>query len=68
MTFLARFHSDCGECGWRIKPGDLAQYDAHGDVRHVVCPENTGLREVGLVCPECFIEKSASGACGCEES
>jgi hypothetical protein len=65
-TFEARFHSDCVHCGWRIKPGDLAKYGHHDYVVHVVCPEAVPLRAVGEVCGRCFIEKSASGACGCE--
>jgi hypothetical protein len=64
-TFEARFHSDCGECGWRIKRGDLAKYDDHDDVVHVVCPEAVPLRAVGEVCG-CFIERSTAGKCGCE--
>jgi hypothetical protein len=43
-TFEARFYSDCGECGWRIKRGDLAKYNRHDDVVHVVCPEAVPLR------------------------
>lgn len=65
-TLEARYHSDCGACGWRIKPGDLAKYDADDDVVHVVCPENVGLREVGEVCGRCFMEKATNGECGCE--
>ena len=65
--FEARYHSDCADCGWRIKPGDLAKYDDRGDVVHVVCPEDVGLRAAGEVCGKCFIEKAANGACGCED-
>jgi hypothetical protein len=65
-TFEARYHSGCGECGWRIKPGDLARYDAHDDVVHVVCPEAVPLRAAGEVCGRCFIERSTAGTCGCE--
>ena len=65
--FEARFHSECPSCGWRIKPGDMARYNAHDDVVHVACPEDEGLRAVGEICGRCFIEKSASGVCGCDE-
>lgn len=66
-TFEARRHSDCGECGWRIKPGDLAKYNDRDDVVHVVCPEDVGLRAVNEICGRCFMEKSGAGTCGCDE-
>lgn len=65
--FEARRHSDCAGCGWRIKPGDLAKYDEHDSVVHLVCPEEVGLRAVGEVCGRCFMEKSITGVCGCED-
>ena len=67
MAFEARYHSDCDECGWRIKPGDLVAYRAGAtEVSHFVCPEDVGLRAAGEVCGRCFMEKSVSGECGCD--
>lgn len=64
--FEARFHGECPECGWRIKPGDLVRHDKHDDLVHVACPEDVGLRVAGEICPKCFIERSTNGACGCD--
>ena len=63
--FEARWSSDCAECGWRITPGKLARYDDRGDVVHMVCPEDEGLRAVGEICHKCFIERAANGECSC---
>lgn len=65
--FEARFNSECSACGWTIRQGALAKYDEHNDVVHVICPESEPLRAVGEVCGSCFMEKSATGACDCEE-
>ena len=64
--FEARYHSECGECGRRIKPGDMAKYDDRDKVVHVICPEDVGLRAAGEVCGKCFMEKSLTGECGCD--
>jgi len=64
-VFEARYSTDCATCGWRIVPGSLAKY-ADDEVVHAVCPDDAPLRAVGDICPDCFIEKSATDACGCE--
>ena len=76
-TFEARYRSECRNCGYDIKPGELATYvprvddeNAHPWRRggsnvavHATCPQE---RPAGEVCGRCFMEKSATGVCGCD--
>lgn len=68
MSFEAKFHGTCGDCGGHIAPGDRAQYEGHGEARrivHEVCPDGAvaELRADEVVCTECFTVKP----CPCDD-
>ena len=68
--YAALFPGLCPECDERWKAGDLIQPidDACGGLhwRHAVCPEGVEKPE-GTVCPTCFLRRSLTGECGCDE-
>lgn len=63
MSFIARWASKrpCPECGLQILPGEQVEY-IEDEIQHVSCTPP----EPRPVCGVCFLEKSVSGACGCE--
>lgn len=71
MTIPARYSGTCSECGERWQPGDLIRADEHplGKLpvwQHAVCPESVEKPE-GAVCDRCFLRRSLTGACGCDD-
>ena len=64
--FEARYPGECPACGWAIMRGQECRYDEHDEVVHLACPDAEPLRVVGEVCGACFMEKSTTGACGCD--
>lgn len=71
MTIPARYSGTCHECGERWQPGDLIRSDFKVPGRypiwtHAVCPESVEKPE-GAVCARCFLRRSLTGECGCDE-
>ena len=72
MTMPARYSGTCPECGERWHPGDLIRagdYTEEGVPTmwgHAVCPESVERLE-GAVCDRCFLRRSLTGECGCDE-
>lgn len=71
MTISARYSGTCPECGERWQPGDLIRGETapmtRGIIyRHAVCPESVEKAE-GMVCDRCFLRRSLTGECGCDE-
>lgn len=52
-----QFETDCVECGFVIRRGQLIEMASDGFWRHSRCPV------LAPVCTECWIEKP----CGCED-
>lgn len=72
MTILARYSGTCPDCGERLQPGDLIR---SGDCTergvptmwgHAACPQSVEKAE-GAVCDRCFLRRSLTGECGCDE-
>lgn len=67
-TFPARYPGRCAACQERIIEGDQIGYTEDDEIVHADCeasaPRETPPRET---CPRCFMERSVSGACGCDE-
>lgn len=68
MSLRAKYPGRCPECGNDIEVNDLLDYDADDRVVHAACVEGAVERtELSReVCPRCFLEKAANGACGCD--
>ena len=71
MSIPARYSGTCPECGVRWQPGDLIRADERprGELpvwQHAVCPESVEKAE-GTVCDRCFLRRSLTGECGCDE-
>lgn len=65
--FTANYPGTCAACFEDFPAGTLVHYtEAGGYLAHVECPVvvETAPREV---CSSCFMERSVSGACGCEQ-
>lgn len=60
VVIEAQRSSACEGCEFGIRPGQKIQPTEEGGWEHVVCPKQRP------VCDTCFMEKSVSGACGCE--
>lgn len=65
MAFGAKYKSLCSSCDSMIEPGELVEY-RDDEVVHVSCPDVVQL-VAGEVCGKCFMEKSVTGECGCDE-
>lgn len=66
MTFRAKYDGKCASCGEIIRAGDLLDWDDDTAV-HAGCLDRERPRTVARpTCPECWQEKSLSGACGCD--
>ena len=69
--FTARFGGKCSACGEAIHPGDVIRYpDAHDGTgfEHVDCAAIISPEPMtGDVCPECWLTRSLSGECGCDQ-
>ena len=63
MSFRARYEGVCADCDEPIQVGQLIRTEGDEYV-YVRCAP---ARELGEVCPSCWLEKSVTGACGCEE-
>lgn len=67
MAFEAQWAGVCGECEEWFQSGDYIDRHDRGGYRHAgVCPESVEQKR-GEICGSCFIEKSLTGACGCED-
>jgi hypothetical protein len=66
MAFEAQYRGVCSGCGEPFAPGELIERAGMTYEHAGVCPEQRPVK-VGAVCPKCFIEKSLTGACGCDE-
>jgi hypothetical protein len=66
MSWFAKFHGTCAECGGKIWPDDEIEWVDVDErtIRHEVCEEKADL-EPRPTCPDCFMEIALSGACGC---
>ena len=66
MSWYAQYGGACAECGGKIYPGDEIDWADADDrtVKHETCEDPLDL-EPRPTCPECFMEVSLSGACGC---
>jgi len=66
MSFIAKYRSECAECGLTIQKGDEAKFVAFDEVVHVNCPSDTTTiqREV---CPNCFCEVPVNRKCDCRD-
>lgn len=73
MTFPARFRGRCAACDLWWMPGDpIRPYGTHPDgstlYAHADCDHTPDHEEPAReICRTCWLEKSISGACGCEE-
>lgn len=68
MSFTARFGGRCAaECGERIKPGDVVEYVDDQLVHEGCVPAPVMERPAREQCPDCFTERSVTGACMCPE-
>lgn len=69
--FPARYPGRCPACRERIEVDEDLIYNDDEVVVHYGCANrSTMLAQVGKpaeVCPRCFIEKSTTGVCGCDE-
>lgn len=63
--FEAQYPGTCEECGERFDKGTTIRVVATGAAVHDVCPDDVPL-PTSEICPRCFIEKSVTGACGCD--
>jgi hypothetical protein len=64
--FEAQYPGDCSECEQPIKPGQAiarTRFPTGPGYHHVMCPVSNP-REI---CDRCFMEKSITGACGCDD-
>lgn len=62
MSIEAKYADTCEACDGPIRPGDQIDRDPFTERwMHAVCPHD----EPREVCPECFMQKSLSGACSC---
>lgn len=65
-TFQAKYAGRCPDCGESIEVGDVVQYNEDGKVVHGLCDAAVAVAPARRgICPDCFTEKSVSGACGC---
>lgn len=68
MAVVARWVKKCpANCGTRIEVGDSIAFDEELEewVHETCAIETRSVERVNPVCPKCFMEKAASGACGC---
>ena len=63
MSFRASYKGVCADCDEPIQVGQLIRTEGDEYV-HVKCAP---ARKLGEVCPSCWLEKSVTGTCGCEE-
>lgn len=68
MSFAAQFPGKCSACGDWFTEGTAICRDEGKGYRHVDCgadddPRPSVAREV---CDRCWLEKSATGECGCD--
>ncbi|MBW9093136.1 hypothetical protein JNB62_05525 [Microbacterium jejuense] len=66
IVMTAMFATKCDACGGMIQPGQKIGALPDGDWTHVVCPP-AKFDITRDVCPECFTERSVTGACMCPE-
>jgi len=70
MTFAARHPGKCSACGDLFPEGTAIRRDQSGRCRHANCDDPDAPAEPIVardVCPNCWLERSVTGACGCEE-
>lgn len=64
MSLTARYSTTCPSCGERIVPGDpITDEDGDGEFIHATCLASPEARELGPVCPSCWL----IGPCDCEK-
>lgn len=57
-----------GVCALDLDPvlvGDLVEYGLDGELQHVACGRRLDLAVAAGICPECFMQRSVAGTCGC---
>jgi len=65
-TFTAKYDGRCPVCQETIYAGDQLTRDG-GQVIHVECvPDDAKEAPMRPTCPECWLEVSTAGACGCD--
>jgi len=65
--FPAQFFGRCANCDEGIVPPEMIRATGDGYV-HDICNDPLGDDEpCREICRTCWLEKSVSGACGCEE-
>ena len=62
----ARHYGRCKLCDGPINPGDPITSTLAGWVHAEACPDDAEPL-TGAVCPKCFLTRSLSGECGCDE-
>lgn len=72
MSIQARYGGECPECGERWQPGDLIRSErtAPGNRniwQHAACPADAIDAVVRSACGTCWLERSVTGACGCDD-
>lgn len=69
IPFTARYHGKCVTCGDPIRPGDRVHFPEDGtSLEHVECDAATAPETLtGDVCPKCWLTRSLSGECGCDQ-
>lgn len=67
-VFRAKYDGRCPACGEVIEKDEALMYDTDERVIHAECIDvKPRPRRAVEVCPRCFMEKAANGACECEE-
>lgn len=67
MSFPAYWPGVCQDCGQRYPEGTpIAMLPGVGWGHAEACPEDAE-PPTGAVCPKCFLTRSLSGECGCDE-
>lgn len=65
--FRARYDGRCPACSEVIEKDEALMRDADERIIHAECIDVKPGRRAVEICPRCFIEKAANGACACEE-
>lgn len=69
-AFPARYRGKCSDCGEWWREGDPIRFAMHaaGNFVHDDCDASAPAEKPeGETCPRCFLRKSLSGECGCDE-